>query len=63
MQIAWPYPIGKHRNRCIVHTNIFSFGERLLLEYGTNDVELSNSTARPIKLRCCVFNKVFILNH
>ena len=26
MQIAWPYPIGKNRNRCI-QILLFSFGE------------------------------------
>ena len=39
--------------------NIFSFGERILLEYYTRDVVLSNSMARPMKLRC-VFSKVFL---
>ena len=32
-------------------------------EYCTCDVVLSNSMARPMKLRCCVFNKVFLVNH
>ena len=47
-----------------VHTNIFSFGDRILPEYRTCDVVLSKSrsTARPMELRC-VFNKVFLVNH
>ena len=49
------------RNRP-VYTNIFSFGKRILPEY-TCDIGLSNSMARPMKLRCCVFNKVFLVNH
>ena len=52
----------KNRNKCIPNTNIFSFGERILPEYRTHDVELSNSLARPVKLGC-VFNKVSIVNH
>ena len=58
MQIAWPYPIGKYRNRC-VQIYIFS-----LPEYHTCDVWLSNSMAWPTKLKC-VFNKVFLVlvNH
>ena len=40
----------------------FSFGERILQEYHTHDIGLSNM-ARPMKLRCCVFNKVFLVNH
>ena len=46
-----------------MYTNIFSFGERILPEYHTHDVMLSNNMARPMKLRCCVFNKVFLVNH
>ena len=46
-----------------MYTNIFSFSERILLDIDTRDVGLSNSLARPIKLRCCVFNKVFLENH
>ena len=44
-----------------MYTNIFLFGERIFPEYDTCD-GLSNSRARPIKLRC-VFNKVFLVNH
>ena len=43
-----------------MYTNIFSFGERILPEYQTR---LSKSKARPMKLGCCVFNKVFLENH
>ena len=43
--------------------NIFSFGEQILPEYHTHDVGLSNRMAWPMKLRCCVFNKVFLVNH
>ena len=35
----------------------------MLPEYQTCDVGLSNSMAWPMKLRCCVFNKVFLVNH
>ena len=45
-----------------VYTNIFSFRKRKLPEYHTRDVVLSNSMARPMKLRCGVFNKVFVVN-
>ena len=38
---------------------IYSFGERILPECHTRDVGLSNS----MKLRCGVFNKVFLVNH
>ena len=48
MQIAWPYPIGKHLNRSIDYTNRFLFGER---DYIIGDVGLSSSIARPMKLR------------
>ena len=48
-------------SRCI--QICFSFCERILPEYHTRDVGLSNSMARPMKLRCCVFNKVFLVNH
>ena len=44
-------------------TNILLFGERILSEYHTRDVGLSNSMARPMRLRCGVFNKVFLVNH
>ena len=44
-----------------MYTKLFSYGERiLLLDYNTRDVELFNSMARPMKLRC-VFNKVFLV--
>ena len=36
-------------NRCIQNT--FSFGDRNLLDYYTRGVGLSNSMARPVKLR------------
>ena len=42
-----PYSTGKTRNRCI---QIYSFGERILLEHHTRDVGLSDSTARSMKL-------------
>ena len=38
------------------------FGERILLDFDTRDVGLSNSMVRPMKLKC-VFNKVFLVNH
>ena len=41
----------------------FSVGHRILPDYGNHDVGLSNTMARPMKLRCCVFNKVFLVNH
>ena len=43
-----------------MYTDIFSFGERILLDFDTHDVGLSNSN---MKLRRCVFNKVFLVNH
>ena len=50
---------GKYRNRCV---QIYFY---LVSEYcqntGSRDVGLSNSKARPMKLRCCVFNKVFLV--
>ena len=46
-----------------MHANIFSFGEQILLYLDTRDIGLFNSTAWPTKLRCCVFNKVFLVNH
>ena len=33
-----------------MYTNIFSFGERILLDFDSRDVGLSNSVARPMKL-------------
>ena len=58
-QTAWPYPIGKYRIRCVqIYFNLvreFCFD--------TRDVGLSDSVARPMKLRCCVFSKVFMVNH
>ena len=41
--------------------NIFSVGERILLDFEARDVGLSNSMARPMKSRRCVFNKVFLV--
>ena len=46
-----------------MYTNIFPFVERILPEYRTHDVVLSKSMAWPMKLRFCVFNKVFLVNH
>ena len=46
-----------------VYTNIFSFSERILSDYDTRDVGLSNSITWPMKLRCCEFNKVLLVNH
>ena len=46
-----------------MNANIFSFGERIWLDYDTRDIGLSNSMARPMQLRCCMFNKVFLVNH
>ena len=46
-----------------MYTNIFSFGEQIFPEYNTHDEGLSNSVARPMKIRCCVFNKVFLVNN
>ena len=43
--------------------NTFLFGERILPECHTRDVELPNSTVRPMKFKCGVFNKVFLVNH
>ena len=43
--------------------HMFSFGERMLLDFDIRDVGLSNSLTRPITLRCCVLNKVFLVNH
>ena len=34
-----------------------------MLDFDSRDVGLSNSMARPMKLRWCVFNKVFLVNH
>ena len=47
-------PIGKYRTRCL------QIDFHLVSEYC---VWLSNSTAWPMKLTCCVFNKVFLVNH
>ena len=46
-----------------MYTKIISFGERILVDFDTHDVGLSNSMTRPMKLRGCVFNKVFLVNH
>ena len=45
------------------HTNSIDIGEQILLEYHTPEIGLSNSMAWPIKLRRCVFNKAFLVNH
>ena len=42
-------------------TNRFSFGEHILPGYRTRDVGLSNTMAWPMKLRCRVFIKVFLI--
>ena len=44
-----------------VYASTFSFGKRILPEYHTPDAGLSNSMAQPMNLRCCVFNKVFLV--
>ena len=46
-----------------MYTNIFLFGEQILLHFDTRDVGLSNIMVRPMKLRCCLHNKVFLVNH
>ena len=51
MQIAWPYI-----------TNIFSFGERILLEYSTCHVGLSNSIVWLMKLICCLIFLIVVAN-
>ena len=56
MQTAWPYPIGKYRN-----TNRSSFGEQVLPHY--SDVGFCKSTVQPMKLTCCAFNKIYLVNH
>ena len=43
--------------------NIFSFGAQIWPDYSTRDVGLSNSMEQPMKLRCCMFNRVFLVNH
>ena len=44
--------------------NVFSIGERISPEYRIRDVVLSvYLMARPMELRCCVFNKVYLGNH
>ena len=43
-----------------MHTNIFSFGEQILLDFDTCDI--SNNMVQPMKLRY-VFNKGFLVNH
>ena len=45
-----------------MYTNIFSFGERIFLDYDTRDVGLFNSMARFMTL-IYAFNTVFIVNH
>ena len=44
-----------------MYTNIFSFGERNLLDFDTRDVGLCNCMAQPRKLRLRVVNKVFLV--
>ena len=44
--------VGEYKNSFIWRAN---FARRY--------VGLSNGMARPMKLRCCVFNKVFLVNH
>ena len=39
---------------------MYSFGERILPDYDTRDIGLSNMV-QPMKLRCCVFNKIFLI--
>ena len=56
MQTAWLCPVGKYRNRSM---QIYFY---LVCETMTN-VVLFNSMAWPMKLRSCVFNKVFLVNH
>ena len=57
MQIAWLYPISKHRNSYI------SIWRANFARLDTRDVGLSNNMARSMKLTCCVLNKVFLENH
>ena len=45
-----------------MYANIFSFGERILIDFDTRDVVLFNSMARPMKLRCRVFHWCYVLN-
>ena len=52
---------GKYRNRCI--QIYFHLANEYCHTTSTSDVWLSNSMAQPLKLRCCVFNKVFLENY
>ena len=61
MQTAWPYPIGKHKNRCI--QIYFHLASKFCFTTRTHDIGLSNSMVQHMKLRCSVFNKVFLVNH
>ena len=45
-----------------VFINIFPFGERMLLVNRTHSVGLAESMVLHMKLKCCVFNKVFLVN-
>ena len=58
MQIAWPVLIGKYRTGCL---QTFSLGERTLPD--TSDVGFSKSMVQAMKIRCGVFNKIFLVNH
>ena len=46
-----------------MYTNIVLFGERILPECHICDIGLSNNMARPMELRFCDFDKVFLVNH
>ena len=44
-----------------MYINVFLFGERIVLDFDIRAVGLSSSMVRPMKLRRCMFNKVFTL--
>ena len=55
--------ISYWREHECVCTNIFPFGERILLDFNTREVVLHKNMAWCLTLRSCVFNTVFLLNH
>ena len=46
-----------------MYTDTFSFGEQILLDNDAHVLGLSNSMARPMQLRCYVFNRVSPVKH
>ena len=56
-QTTWPHPIGMYMTRCL------QIDFHLLSEYCQTMTLVTYGMVWPMKLKCGMFNKVFLVNH